>query len=91
MIHGRTSGLTVGMFFVIGGAMPHEFELMGTDTLEYGLFFAMTLVGYILGNFINGLLVGWVGVVRMAYVGSLLTVLVLMLMMAGGLTGLLTP
>ena len=51
----------------------------------------MTSVGYILGNFINGLLVGRVGVVRMAYIGSLLTVLVPLLMLAGGLTGLLTP
>ena len=91
MLHGLTSGLAVGMFFAMGGAMPYEFDRMGIGPLEYGLFFAMTSVGYILGNFINGLLVGRVGVVRMAYVGSLLTVLVPMLMLAGGLTGLLTP
>ena len=64
---------------------------MGIGPLEYGLFFAMTSIGYILGNYINGLLVGRVGVVRMAYLGSLLTALVPMLMLAGGLTGLLTP
>ena len=73
------------------GAMPHEFNRMAIGPLEYGLFFAMTSVGYIFVNFINGLLVGRVGVVRMAYVGSLLTVLVPMLMLAGSLTGLLTP
>jgi DHA1 family bicyclomycin/chloramphenicol resistance-like MFS transporter len=91
MFHGLTSGLAVGMFFAMGGAMPYEFDRMGSGPLEYGLFFAMTSVGYILGNFINGLLVGRVGVVHMAYLGSLLTVLVPMLMLAGGLTGLLTP
>ena len=91
MFHGLTSGLAVGMFFAMGGAMPYEFDRMGIGPLEYGLFFAMTSVGYILGNFINGLLVGRVGVVHMAYLGSLLTVLVPMLMLAGGLTGLLTP
>jgi DHA1 family bicyclomycin/chloramphenicol resistance-like MFS transporter len=90
MFHGLTSGLTVGMFFAISGAMPYEFDRMGIGPLEYGLFFVMTSVGCILGNFINGLLVGRVGVVRLAYLGSLLTVLVPMLMLAGGLTGLLT-
>ena len=91
MFHGLTSGLAVGMFFAMGGVMPYEFDRMGIGPLEYGLFFAMTSVGYVLGNFINGLLVGRVGVVRMAYIGSLLTVLVPLLMLAGGLTGLLTP
>lgn len=91
MFHGLTSGLALGMFFAMGGAMPYEFDRMGIGPLEYGLFFAMTSVGYILGNFINGLLVGRVGVVHMACLGSLLTVLVPMLMLAGGLTGLLTP
>jgi MFS transporter, DHA1 family, multidrug resistance protein len=64
---------------------------MGICPLEYSLFFAMTSVGYVLGNFINGFLVGQVGVVRMTYFGSLLTVLVPVLMLAGGITGLLTP
>jgi DHA1 family bicyclomycin/chloramphenicol resistance-like MFS transporter len=91
MFHGLTSGLAVGMFFAMGGAMPYEFDRMGIGPLEYGLFFAMTSVGYILGNIINGLLVGRVGVVQMAYFGSLLTVVVPMLMLAGALTGLLTP
>jgi len=91
MFHGLTSGLAVGMFFAMGGAMPYEFDRMGIGPLEYGLLFAMTSVGYILGNFINGLLVGRVGVVHMAYFGSLLTVLVPILMLTGALTGLLTP
>ena len=70
MFHGLTSGLAVGMFFAMGGAMPYAFDRMGIGPLEYGLFFALTLIGYILGNFINGLLVGQVGVARMAYLGS---------------------
>ena len=90
MFHGLTSGLAVGMFFAMGGAMPYAFDRMGIGSLEYGLFFALTSIGYILGNFINGLLVGQVGVARMAYLGSLLTALVPMLMLAGDLTGLLT-
>ena len=64
MFHGLTSGLAVGMFFAMGGAMPYEFDRMGIGPLEYGLFFAMTSIGYILGNFIKGLMVGRVGVVR---------------------------
>ena len=91
MFHGLTSGLAVGMFFAMGGAMPYEFDRMGVGPLEYGLFFATTSVGYILGNYINRLLVERVGVVRMAFVGSLLTVIVPILMLAGGLSDLLTP
>ena len=91
MFHGLTSGLAVGMFFAMGGAMPYAFDRMGIGPLEYGLFFALTSIGYILGNFINGLLIGQVGVARMAYLGSLLTALVPTLMLAGDLTGLLTP
>ena len=91
MFHGLTSGLAVGMFFAMGGAMPYAFDRMGIGPLEYGLFFALTSIGYILGNFINGLLVGHVGVARMTYLGSLLTALVPMLMLAGDLTSLLTP
>ena len=90
IFHGLTSGFAADMFVAVG-AMPHEFNRMAIGPLEYGLFFAMTSVGYIFVNFINGLLVGRVGVVRMAYVGSLLKVLVPMLMPTGGLTGLLTP
>ena len=90
IFHGLTSGFAADMFVAVG-AMPHEFNRMAIGPLEYGLFFAMTSVGYIFVNFIKGLLVGRVGVVRMAYVGSLLKVLVPMLMPTGGLTGLLTP
>ena len=64
---------------------------MGIGPLEYGLFFALTSIGYILGNFINGLLFGQVGVAWTACLGSLLTALVPMLMLAGDLNGLLTP
>ena len=91
MFHGLTSGLAVCMFFAIGGAMPYAFDRMGIGPLEYGLFFSITSIGYVLGNFVNGLLVERVGVVRMAYLGSLLTALVPMLMLAGDLTGMLTP
>ena len=91
MFHGLINGLAVGMFFAMGRAMPYAFDRMGIGPLEYGLFFALTSIGYILGNFINGLLVGQVGVAQMAYLGSLLTALVPMLMLAGDLTGLLTP
>ena len=70
--------------------MAYAFDRMGINPLECGLFFAITSIGYILGNFINGLLVGRVGVVRMAFLGSLLMALVPLLMLAGDLTGLLT-
>ena len=90
MFHGLTSGLAVGMFFAMGGAMPHAFDRVGIGPLKYGLFFASTSIGFILGNFINGLPVEQVGVAWIAYLGSLLTALVPMLMLAGDLTSLLT-
>ena len=90
MCHVLKSGFVVSMFFAMGGVMPNELDRMGIGPLEYGLFFTMTLVGHVLGNFINGLLVWRVGVVQMTYVGSLLKVLVPILTLAGGLAGLLT-
>lgn len=91
MFHGLTGGLAVGMFFAMGGAMPYEFDRMGVGPLEYGLFFAMTSVGYVFGNFANRQLVGSVGVVRMAFLGSLLTVLVPLTMLLVALGGVMTP
>mgnify|MGYP001322262779 CR=1 FL=1 len=75
MFHGLTIGLAMGMFFAMGGAVPYASERMVIGPLEYGLLFAITSIGHILGNLINGLLVGLVGVVRMAYLRSLLTAL----------------
>ena len=47
--HGLTSGFAVGMFFVMGGTMPYEFARLGASPIAFGLLFAMTSVGYILG------------------------------------------
>ena len=89
--HGLTSGFAVGMFFAMGGTMPYEFARLGASPIEFGLLFATTSVGYILGNLVNGLFVGRLGLGGMAMLGSLLTVLVPAAMLTGHFTDLLTP
>ena len=89
--HGLTSGFAVGMFFVMGGAMPYEFARLGASPIAFGFMFAMTSVGYILGNMVNGLFVGRLGLGGMAMLGSFLTVVVPAAMLAGNLTDLLSP
>ncbi len=89
--HALTSGFAVGMFFAMGGSMPYEFFRLGAGPLEFGILFSMTSFGYIAGNGLNGMLVGRVGVARMAMLGSMITVIMPALMLAGHLTELMTP
>ena len=71
----------------MGGTMPYEFARLGASPIAFGLLFAMTSVGYILGNLVNGLFVGRLGLGGMAMLGSLLTVVVPAAMLTGHLTG----
>ena len=89
--HGLTSGFAIGMFFAMGGTMPYEFDRLGVSPMEFGLLFAMTSIGYVSGNAVNRALVGRVGLSRMAFFGSLLTLLVPGSMLVGHVFELLSP
>lgn len=70
-----TTGLISSVFFAFVAGAPYLMtELMGRSPTEYGLYFALVALGYILGNFLTGRLAGHVALHRLigAGVGTVL-------------------
>ena len=77
-----TTAMQTSMFFAMNGFMPYEFERKGVSISEFGIWFSLTSVGYIVGNIINSRLSPRVGLEKMCFVGTLcsfLTVLIFFL------------
>lgn len=77
-----TTAMQTSMFFAMNGFMPYEFERKGVSISEFGIWFSLTSVGYIVGNIINSKLSPRVGLEKMCFVGTLcsfLTVLIFFL------------
>lgn len=47
------SAMIVASFFAMGGFMPYQFKSYGLSAAEYGVYFSMTSVGYLIGNSIS--------------------------------------
>lgn len=47
------SALQIGMFFSMNGFLPYRYEQLGVSTAEFGFYFALTPVLYLLGNSLN--------------------------------------
>jgi len=68
-----TSGMLVGSFFSMNGFIPYQYQRMGYSAAEFGLWFSLAPVCFILGNTINRqYLVEW-GIEKAAMAGCLLT------------------
>ena len=65
-----TTAMQTSMFFAMNGFMPYEFERKGVSISEFGIWFSLTSVGYILGNIINSKLTPKVGLEKMCFVGT---------------------
>ncbi len=65
-----TTAMQTSMFFAMNGFMPYEFERKGVSISEFGIWFSLTSVGYILGNIINSKLTPRVGLEKMCFVGT---------------------
>lgn len=71
--YGATATFTAGAFFSFLGGGPYLASAhYGLSPSQYGLYFAFTPVGYLLGNFLAGRFSRRVGVSRMMMAGSLL-------------------
>ena len=69
-----SAAFTSGSFFAfLGGAPLIAVDYLGLKPSELGLYFAITAVGYILGNFISGLYSERVGINRMMLLGNVVT------------------
>lgn len=78
-----TAGLTSASFFAfVGGAAYVMINLMERTPVEYGLYFGLVSVGYMVGNYCSGKFVTKVGPQRMIRLGAMLS-LIAVAMMAG--------
>lgn len=70
------AGFTSGTFFAyLGGAPFVGNQVFGLSASEIGLLFALTAIGYALGNFVAGRFSVRIGMNRMVFIGSLITCL----------------
>ncbi|MEO3387415.1 multidrug effflux MFS transporter [Mesorhizobium sp. CAU 1741] len=66
-----TAGFTSGTFFAfLGGAPFIASEMLGMRPSEYGLYFGLITLGYILGNFLTARFTGRLGINRMMSAGA---------------------
>nr|WP_185961561.1 multidrug effflux MFS transporter [Telmatospirillum sp. J64-1] len=85
-------GFSTAVFFsFLGGAPYVMLELMGRPPSEYGLYFALSALGYMLGNFVAGRRSSQWGNWRMIGIGTTCTLVGGLLLFAQMAAGLLTP
>ena len=70
-----TSGMQVGMFFALNGFLPYQYYRLGYSAIEFGLWFSLTPVSYLLGNTVNQLYFISRGIERAAMFGCTLTLI----------------
>lgn len=63
------SGTAAAFFAFVGGGAYVVINLMGKTPVEYGMYFALVTLGYILGNFGSGRFAARVGPSRMVHTG----------------------
>lgn len=76
-----SAGFTSSAFFAfVAGAAYVVIDLMGRTPVEYGLYFGLVSVGYIIGNFCSGRFAAKVGPHRMMRLGGLLAFFAVLVM-----------
>jgi MFS transporter, DHA1 family, multidrug resistance protein len=68
-----TTFVSAVFFAFLAGAPYVVIELMGRSPAEYGFYFSMVPIGYILGNFVSGRFAGRLGPNRMILIGTFMT------------------
>jgi len=78
-----TAAFTSGTFFAFLGGGPYiSSEILHLTPSQYGLYFAIVSIGYMLGNFMSGRFSRTVGINRMMLCGNIVTALGMMLSIA---------
>ncbi len=83
------SGMQVGMFFSLNGFLAYQYQRNGYSLAEFGLWFSLTPISYIVGNSFNKRWFVARGIERAALIGcilSLIAVIILLLTQLAGLT-----
>lgn len=75
------SSLQVGAFFSLNAFIPYGYEAIGVSSAAFGLWFAMTPVGYITGNLFNRLFMVERGIEKALFMGCLLSCLAMLILL----------
>ncbi len=84
-----SSGMQVGIFFSLNGFLAYQYQRHGYTLAEFGLWFALTPVCYLIGNSLNRVWFVAKGIERAAMIGctlSLIAVVSLFITQAAGFT-----
>ena len=73
-------GMQVGMFFAMNGLLPFQYQRLGYSAAEFGLWFSLTPVSYIIGNYMNRRYFVSRGIERAAMIGCCLSVVAVLFM-----------
>lgn len=86
-----TNGMQVGMFFSMLGFLPYQYDRLDVSPAEFGMWFALTPIFYILGNTANRYYYVERGIERAAMLGCILTLISVLTMYATQAVGLAHP
>lgn len=75
-----SSGMQVGVFFVLNGVLAYQYQRHGYSLSEFGLWFALTPLSYLLGNSLNRSWFVARGIERAALIGCCLSLLAMIAM-----------
>ncbi|MDC0434833.1 multidrug effflux MFS transporter [bacterium] len=84
-----TSGMQIGVFFVLNGVLAYQYARHGYSMAEFGLWFALTPLSYLIGNSFNRSWFVARGIERAAFIGcslSLVSMLAMLFTQELGLT-----
>lgn len=69
------SGMQIGIFFVLNGVLAYQYQRHGYSMAEFGLWFSLTPLGYLVGNSLNRSWFVAKGIERAAFTGCFLSVI----------------
>lgn len=75
------SALQVGAFFSLNAFIPYGYEAIGVSSAAFGLWFAMTPIGYITGNLFNRLFMVQRGIEKALFMGCVLSCLSMVILL----------
>ena len=81
------SGLQVGIFFSLNGFLAYQYQNHGYSLTEFGIWFALTPISYIVGNSCNKIWFVQRGIARAAMIGCGLSVIAMLALLITQLAG----
>ena len=84
-------GMQTGMYYSMNGFMPYEYLRLGVSLTEFGIWFSLTSFGYIVGNIVNSKVASKVGLEKMCFYGTKLSLIVILFMFLNSFFEFQTP